>query len=177
MEKIKFDIQPEPQTVARAVLEEIIFRSFQKYLERPGHVLLPGDIISEQEIEDKRHNSLLRVQQLWEYWHGSSTLDYERCRTVGKFISPSLTKVLYTQFQVHINIQKLERPKPHDPTLPPPMVISACFDRLEISINKSLLEIMQSHLQKREESGREEVDTDFDRWIHGQTYRPEYNTL
>lgn len=57
------------------------------------------------------------------------------------------------------------------------MVISACFDRLEISINESLLGIMKSHLQRREESDREEVDTDFDRWIHGQTYRAEYNTL
>ena len=81
--KIRFDVQPKPQTVACAVLEEIVFRSFQKYLERPGHVLLPGNIISEQEIEEERHNSLLRVQRLWEYWHGSSTLDYERCRTVS----------------------------------------------------------------------------------------------
>jgi hypothetical protein len=163
--------------VACAVLEEIVFRSFQKYLERPGHVLLPGDIISEQEIEQERHNSLLRVQRLWEYWHGSSTLDYERCRTVSKFTFPGLTKVLYTQFQVHINIEKLKHPKPHDPTLPPPMVISACFDRLEISINESLLGIMQSHLQKREESGREQEDSYFDRWVHGQVYRPEYNQL
>ena len=88
MEKIKFDIQPEPQTVARAVLEEIVFRSFQKYLERPGHVLLPGNIISEQEIKEQRHNTLLRIQQLWEYWHGSSTLDYERHRTVSRFAFP-----------------------------------------------------------------------------------------
>ena len=58
-EKIRFEVHPEPQTMDRAVLEEIIFWSFQKYLERPGHVLLPGDIIPEQEIEEEHHSSLL----------------------------------------------------------------------------------------------------------------------
>lgn len=177
LEKIRFEVSPKPQTMDCAVLEEIVFRSFQKYLERPGHVLLPDGIISEQEVEEERHNSLLRVQRLWEYWHGSGTLDYEKYRTVSEYRFFHLTKILYLQYQVHIDVEKLERPKPRDPTLPPPMVISACFDRLEISINQSLLEIMQSHLHKREESGTEEVDTDFDCWIHGQIYRPEYNKM
>ena len=57
------------------------------------------------------------------------------------------------------------------------MIISACFDRLEIVINQSLLEIMQSHLQEQEESDAEAVDTDFDCWIHGQIYKPEYNKM
>lgn len=176
-EKIRFEVHPEPQTMDRAVLEEIVFRSFQKYLERPGHVLLPGNIIPEQEIEEERCNSLLRVQQLWEYWHGSGTLDYELYRKVSESAFLNLTKILYPRSQVHINVEKLERPKRRDPTLPPPMIISACFDRLEIVINQSLLEIMQSHLQEREESDAEAVDTDFDCWIHGQIYKPEYNKM
>ena len=58
------------------------------------------------------------------------------------------------------------------------MVVNACFDKLEISINPPLLETMESHLKQRERLREtEEADTDFDRWIHGQVYRPEYNML
>ena len=62
LEKIRFEVHPEPQTMDCAVLEEIVFWSFQKYLEHPGHVLLPGNIISEQEIEQEHCNSLLQVR-------------------------------------------------------------------------------------------------------------------
>jgi len=57
------------------------------------------------------------------------------------------------------------------------MVVNACFDKLEISINSALLEIMKSHLEQRERLGDEGGDTEFDCWIHGQVYQPEYNML
>jgi hypothetical protein len=175
-EKIEFLIHPEPQTINSNALEEIIFRSIQKYLERPGHVLLPDEMIPKSEFEKERYNSLLRVRKFWEYWHGSGRLDHRRCRTVSKISFSHLDSSL-TKFKVHINIEKFEYPTSDDPTLPIPMAVNACFDRLEISINRPLLETMESHLKQRESSRETEVDTNFDCWIHGQVYRPEYNML
>jgi len=82
-ERIEFVFNPEPKTTNREVLEEILIRSFDLYLRRPGHVLLPDGIISETEIERERKNPLLRVRKLWEYWHGSPTLDCRQTRTVS----------------------------------------------------------------------------------------------
>lgn len=86
-DKIQLSISPEPQTIRRHMLEEIIFRSFTKYLKRPGHVLLPGGIIAAEEFEKERGNSLLRVQKLWEYWHGSQTLGMKKMRVVSLFLT------------------------------------------------------------------------------------------
>ena len=74
----------------------------------------------------------------------------------------------------------LEHPGGNDPRIPAPMVVNSCFDKLEININPALLHIMQSHLMQREKPSNTDVgfdDTDFDRWIHGQVYRAEYNML
>lgn len=58
------------------------------------------------------------------------------------------------------------------------MSVNSCFDKLEINVCHTLLNTMRSHLKQREQiGGSEEEDTDFDRWIHGQVYRSEYNTL
>lgn len=82
-EKIKFDIFPEPRTMSQAVLKEIVMRSVEEYLKRPGHVLLPAGMIPDEEFEKERCNHLLRVQKFWAYWHGSKTLNYKRQRTVS----------------------------------------------------------------------------------------------
>lgn len=71
------------QTFNQDALEEIVMRSVKKYLERPGHARLPGGIISVEEFDRERHNSLLRVKKLWEYWHGSPTLNQRIPRTVS----------------------------------------------------------------------------------------------
>lgn len=85
---------------------------------------------------------------------------------------------LTVRFQVHINIESLETPRPDDTTFPIPMVVNVCFDKLEIRINHALLSIMQSHLTQRERpDNEEEGDSEFDCWIHGQIYQPEYNML
>ena len=156
------------------MLEEIVFRSIEKYLEHPGHVLLPDGMIPEAEVEREQGNTLLRVQMLWQYWHGSSTLDHCNTRIVSgvyfNFIINSLT-----QSQVHIDIQKLERCLPNDTTQPLPIKVQACFDKIVVDINNPLLRLMESHLRQRENLGGE--DTYFDRWIHAQIYQPEYNTL
>jgi len=81
------------------------------------------------------------------------------------------------KFQVYINIGKLENPRPNDPKLPIPIAVNACFDKLEIRINSLLLKMMESHLTEKEYPEESEGDTDFDRWIHGQVYKPEYNMV
>jgi hypothetical protein len=79
--------------------------------------------------------------------------------------------------QVHLDIGKLENPKTSDPTVPLPIKVNSCFDKLEININPSLLAIMISHLEQREKPESMEEDTKFDRWIHGQVYQSEYNMI
>src|ERR1700750_571790 len=81
-EKITFVYSPEPRNSQPHVLEEIVLRSFAVYLERPGHVKLPNGMIPEAELEREHKNTLLRVRMLWEYWHGSKTLDHQRSRQV-----------------------------------------------------------------------------------------------
>lgn len=174
LEKIQFLIEPEPQIISDFVLEEIVFRSFEKYLERPGHVLLPDGMIPEVELESEQGNNLLRVRMLWQYWHGSNTLDHRKSRMVSEVYSDFTTNSLI-QTQVHIDIQKLEHPLPNDSNLPLPIKVQACFDKIVVNINSSLLGIMELHLRQRESS--KEEDTDFDRWIHAQIYQPEYNVL
>jgi len=56
------------------------------------------------------------------------------------------------------------------------MRVNVCFNGLEISVNRALLDIMGSHLSQLDRSGHIE-DTDFDRWIHGQVYCAEYTML
>ena len=70
----------------------------------------------------------------------------------------------------------LENPKPEDQTIPPPMNPRACFNRLDITINPILLELMRSHLNRRENAEDDGGDTDFDLWIYGQIYKLEYNS-
>ena len=157
------------------MLEEIVFRSIEKYLERPGHILLPDGMIPEAELESEKNNNLLRVRMLWQYWHGSSTLDRCDTRMVSEIYS-NLTNSL-TQSQVHIDIQKLKHPLPNDSTQPLPIKVQACFDKIAIYVNIPLLRLMESHLRQRESRSLEEQDTDFDCWIHAQIYHPKYNTL
>lgn len=71
----------------------------------------------------------------------------------------------------------LEDPKPEDPKLAPPLVVATCFDGLEIRVNGALLEVMKSHLKTREDAANCKEDTDFDRWLHGQVCRLEYNNV
>ena len=66
-------VHPEPKNLDASSIKGIVFRSVLEYLKRPGHVLLPGDMISDEEYEKERHNPLLRAQALWQYWHGSGT--------------------------------------------------------------------------------------------------------
>jgi hypothetical protein len=68
-----------------------------------------------------------------------------------------------------------EDPAPRVKTEPPPLAISTCFDKLEVVFNLTLLEMMESHLKSRESGSGE--DTDFDRWLHGQIYQSDYNTI
>ena len=65
--RIQLIISPEPQGINRKVLEEIIMRSFDEYLRRPGHVELPDGMIPGKEFLREQSNGLLRVQKLWEY--------------------------------------------------------------------------------------------------------------
>jgi hypothetical protein len=86
-DKIDIIISPTPQVMIREALEEIIIRSFDAYLKRPGHVSLPGGMIPGVEFERERQNPLLRVRMLWGYWHGSQTLNYKQTRVVSAFIT------------------------------------------------------------------------------------------
>ena len=54
-------------------------------------------------------------------------------------------------------------------------MVHTCFDRLEIEINPALLQSMNLHLTSREMGSDE--DTDFDRWLHAQIYKLEYNAM
>ena len=83
LEKIYMVINPEPQAMNAEILEEIVFRSFDAYLKGPGHVLLPNQMIPSAVFEKERRNPLLRVRMLWEYWHGSPTLDFRSSRKVS----------------------------------------------------------------------------------------------
>jgi hypothetical protein len=56
------------------VIKEIIFRSINAYLRHPGHVLLPDNMLSPEEINTAKDDPLVRVNLLLEYWHGSRTL-------------------------------------------------------------------------------------------------------
>jgi hypothetical protein len=69
----------------------------------------------------------------------------------------------------------LENPQLGDPTIPPPLAVHTCFDKLEIRLNHALIEVMGSHLKYREDTGDGGEDTDFDRWAHGQIYQSEFN--
>lgn len=71
----------------------------------------------------------------------------------------------------------LENPREQDPKVPPPMAVNTCFDRLEVRINRALLDSMELHLVDSGEGGDNGEDTDFDRWIHGQIYQSDYNAL
>lgn len=90
-EKIIFIVHPEPQAIDTVILQEIIMRSIEKYLKRPGHVRLPDDMIPEGEFDKERRNELLRVRKLWEYWHGSTTLNSQKQQKVGAIVNTRLT--------------------------------------------------------------------------------------
>ena len=97
-ERIEFFVQPKPQSINQGTLEEIVFRSIQKYLEFPGHVQLPDGMVPEAEFEKEHHNPLLRVRIFWEYWHGSSRLDNKRRRMVSKIPFSYLDNNLMLKF-------------------------------------------------------------------------------
>jgi hypothetical protein len=154
-------------------------RSFEAYLKRPGHVLLPDNMVPPLEFEKERQNPLLRVRTLWEYWHASPNF-LQKKRRVSALLNYFSHKKMDSQHagrKVHIDIRQLENQTAGDQSDPAPMSVNTCFDRLEISINQTLLRIMRSHLEGREEDGDDGEDTDFDRWVHGQIYRPHYNSI
>ena len=73
LDKIHFYFSPsEPSNPT--VIEEIVFRSINWYLRRPGHVVLPGGMLSSEEIDAAKDNPLIRTNLLLEYWHTSRTL-------------------------------------------------------------------------------------------------------
>lgn len=178
LEKIDFEFDPRLQNYNNSLqLGQIIFRSFLKYLERPGQVTLPAGMISPEDFQREQKNPVFRVRKLWEFWHGSQTLDFERRRTVsmrGGFILTS-NMLTFPLSQVYVNAEKLERPKEGDPTEPIPMKVQACFDRLEICLNQPLMDLMKEHLSKREKEEYVAEDTAFDCWVHEQIYQPDYN--
>jgi hypothetical protein len=56
-------------------------------------------------------------------------------------------------------------------------MVQTCFDKIEIVLNRAMLGCMQSHLRRRQDHGDNGEDTDFERLIHGQIYRLEYNRI
>jgi len=84
LEKISFKTRlPRPSNVSSAALEEITFRSIKAYLDRPGHVQLPNDMISCEDIAAARTDKLLRANLLLGYWHGSRSLPCRQKYTVS----------------------------------------------------------------------------------------------
>jgi hypothetical protein len=71
----------------------------------------------------------------------------------------------------------LENLNADNSTIPPPLGIQTCFDKMEIVLNRAMLGCMQSHLKHRQDHGYGGGDTDFDRLIHGQIYHPEFNRV
>lgn len=85
LQKIAFEITPSNTTSnTAAVLEEITFRTIKTYLERPGHVLLPDNMISPEDIAAARDDPLLRANLLLGYWHGSKDLPRKQYYMVRK---------------------------------------------------------------------------------------------
>ena len=60
-------------------------------------------------------------------------------------------------------------------TDPMPIRVSTCFDGLEITVNRALLDLMEKHLKDREERPEFTQDTVFDCWLHSQLYTTEFN--
>lgn len=96
-EKIHFKFDPILRHVQGAILEEIMFRSIKKYLDRPGHVLLPDGMISPDDIASSKEDCLLRANLLLEYWHGSKTLP-----CVEKYIV-SITSSVIPEYVNHVS--------------------------------------------------------------------------
>ena len=78
---------PPQRDIDEEVLKEIVMRSVTEYLKRPGHVLVPECIVSEEEFERERENPLLRVKRFWEFWHGKDTLNCKRTRGVSDVLN------------------------------------------------------------------------------------------
>ena len=62
-QKICLSFHPQPVTLNCEMLEVIILWFFREYLQRPGHMLLPGDMIPSEEFKKEHGNSLLWVQK------------------------------------------------------------------------------------------------------------------
>lgn len=60
-------------------------------------------------------------------------------------------------------------------TDPMPIRVSTCFDGLEITVDRALINLMEDHMTSREEQSDITQDTAFDRWLHGQLYTTEFN--
>ena len=58
---------------------------------------------------------------------------------------------------------------------PMPIRVLTCFDGLEITVNRALLDLMEKHLKDREERPEFTRDTVFDCWLHSQLYTTEFN--
>ena len=88
LDKIDFYFSPsEPSNPT--VIEEIVFRSINWYLRRPGHVALPGGMLSTEDIDAAKDDALIRTNLLLEYWHASRTLPCKECFSVSGAVHAS----------------------------------------------------------------------------------------
>lgn len=73
--KIRFQVTPRnPKSIDPEVIKEITFRSIDQYLGRPGHVLLPNNMLSPEDINASKDDPLIRANLFLQYWHGSGAL-------------------------------------------------------------------------------------------------------
>lgn len=81
---IRFVIsKPGPRSVNPDHVKEIVFRSIQRYLERPGHVNLDNGTLGPDDIQCGVGDGLLRANLLLRYWTGSRNLPRPRYFTVS----------------------------------------------------------------------------------------------
>ena len=71
-------VLPQLPVTPSAILEEITFCSIKEYLEHRGHVLLPSDMLSAEDIASTKDDPLFRANLLLGYWHGSKSLPCKR---------------------------------------------------------------------------------------------------
>jgi hypothetical protein len=101
--RIDFVFELEPQTLDIGVMKQIIMKSFKEYLQCPGHIELPDNMISSTEFQHQKNNCLLRVQRLWECWHRSQTVNFTQNRRVSKVLNCSFGKKVNSQCAYAVN--------------------------------------------------------------------------
>ena len=88
LDKIHFYFSPsKPSNLT--IIEEIVFRSINWYLRCPGHVALPGGMLSSKDINAAKDDALICTNLLLEYWHASRTLPCKEYFSVSGTVHPS----------------------------------------------------------------------------------------